>query len=148
MVHVYCSSSCAAKENNKKRKVIRYCLNCKEEIKTTGKKYCSHTCHQEYQYKEYIRKWKNGEVDGISGKNGTSTYIRKYIFDKFNDKCTKCGWSEMNKKTGKIPLNLEHIDGNWKNNKEENLDLLCPNCHSLTETYGILNKGNGRENRY
>ena len=42
-----------------------------------------------------------------------------------------------------------HKDGDYTNNKEENLQLLCPNCHSLTETYGILNKGNSkRRNRH
>jgi hypothetical protein len=33
------------------------------------------------------------------------------------------------------------------NNKEENLILLCPNCHSLTSTFGSLNIGNGRKYR-
>lgn len=31
------------------------------------------------------------------------------------------------------PLEIEHIDGNALNNKEDNLILLCPNCHSLTK---------------
>lgn len=117
--------SCSASYNNKKR----------------------NECQNEYQHKEYIRRWKNGEENGVSGKEGTSTHIRRYIFEKYNNSCSKCGWNKINKKTGKSPLNLEHIDGNWKNNKEENLDLLCPNCHSLTETYGSLNKGNGRKSR-
>ena len=39
---------------------------------------------------------------------------------------------------------FQHIDGNSKNNKEENLTLLCPNCHSLTKTYKGANRGNGR----
>jgi 5-methylcytosine-specific restriction endonuclease McrA len=33
------------------------------------------------------------------------------------------------------------------NHNEKNLNLLCPNCHSLTPTYGSLNKGNGRLKR-
>ena len=37
---------------------------------------------------------------------------------------------------------VNHKDGNKANNKEDNLDLLCPNCHSLTKNYGSLNKGN------
>ena len=60
----------------------------------------------------------------------------------------RCGWCEINPTSGKIPLEIEHIDGNYKNNTEENLILLCPNCHSLTPTYRALNKGHGRKERY
>ena len=56
----------------------------------------------------------------------------------------KCGWSKVNTSTGKIPLTVNHIDGNHRNNRPENLELICPSCHSLTPNYGALNKGNGR----
>lgn len=46
--------------------------------------------------------------------------------------------------TGKVPVVADHIDGDWQNNRPENLRLLCPNCDSLQPTYGGLNKGNGR----
>jgi 5-methylcytosine-specific restriction endonuclease McrA len=59
----------------------------------------------------------------------------------------KCGWQEINSTSGYVPIQLEHKDGNSENNKLTNLELLCPNCHSLTSTFGILNKGNGREAR-
>ena len=49
--------------------------------------------------------------------------------------------------TGKIPLQVHHTDGNYLNHDEKNLELLCPNCHSLTSTNGTLNKGNGRRKR-
>jgi hypothetical protein len=42
---------------------------------------------------------------------------------------------------------LEHKDGNSENHNLNNLELLCPNHHSLTPTYGALNKGNGRTKR-
>jgi predicted HNH restriction endonuclease len=50
----------------------------------------------------------------------------------------------MNPYSKKIPLEVEHIDGNYMNSKEENLTLLCPNCHSLTSTAKGANRGNGR----
>ena len=34
-----------------------------------------------------------------------------------------------------IMLELHHIDGNHNNNKLENLQMLCPNCHSITDNF-------------
>lgn len=41
--------------------------------------------------------------------------------------------------TGKVPLEIHHIDGNYLNNNISNLQVLCPNCHSLTSNYKALN---------
>jgi hypothetical protein len=46
-----------------------------------------------------------------------------------------------------VPLTVHHLDGDWKNNRADNLALLCPNCHALTDTYMNLNRGQGRTNR-
>lgn len=54
------------------------------------------------------------------------------------DKCHDCGITEWQGKP--IVLEVEHIDGNWRNNLLENLTLLCPNCHSQTSTYGYKSK--------
>ena len=83
----------------------------------------------------------------MSGKYQISGHIVHYLKDKYNNKCARCGWHEINPITGKSPLEVEHIDGNYMNNKEENLILLCPNCHSLTPTYKGLNIGKGRKER-
>lgn len=66
------------------------------------------------------------------------------MFEKYNNQCARCGWGEINPFTGTLPLEVEHIDGDATNNKEKNLTLLCPNCHSLTKTYRGANKGNGK----
>ncbi|MPY62009.1 HNH endonuclease signature motif containing protein [Streptomyces spongiae] len=43
-----------------------------------------------------------------------------------------------------LPLEVDHVDGNWRNNRLENLRLLCPNCHSTTDSYRGRNKGRAR----
>ncbi|MER6248065.1 HNH endonuclease signature motif containing protein [Streptomyces griseorubiginosus] len=40
-----------------------------------------------------------------------------------------------------LALEVDHIDGNWRNNRVENLRLLCPNCHSTTDSYRGRSKG-------
>ena len=125
------------------------CLNCKKEIKKNNK-FCSVICQKEYQYKEYIEKWKNNEVTGLRGEYQISNHIKTYLFDKYGNKCARCSWGEKNLYTNKVPLEVEHIDGDYKNNNEENLTLLCPNYHSLTSTYkgANLNKGRKTRNKY
>ncbi len=122
------------------------CINCNKEIKNKNK-YCSIKCQKEHEYKNYIYKWKNGEVNGMRGDYQISMHIKTYMFNKYENRCARCGWNEINKYTGKIPLEIEHIDGNYRNNTEENLTVLCPNCHSLTSTYKGANVNNGRKER-
>ena len=142
----FCNSSCSAKYHNKSKKKTKLCIECKEPIKNYAT-YCSRTCEKKHKHDQYIKRWKKGEESGIMGKGGTRKQIHKYIRDKYDNKCVECGWNKVNQHTGNVPVQLEHIDGNWKNNKEENLTLLCPSCHSLTKTYGGANKGKGRSHR-
>lgn len=153
----FCNSSCAASYINKQRSVKKiekekieknkcYCKNCGKEI-PSNKIYCSLQCLSDFKYKEYIERWKNGLVDGSSGKYAVSKRIRRYLFEKYQNKCSECGWSKINPITGKIPLEVHHKDGDYTNNDEDNLALLCPNCHALTPTYKASNKGCGRKDR-
>ena len=48
-------------------------------------------------------------------------------------KCEKCGVSEWMQEP--ISLELHHIDDNHYNNNFDNLQILCPNCHSQTKSY-------------
>jgi hypothetical protein len=93
---------------------------------------------------EKIKIWLEGKHDGKRGKTQTATWIREYVLDFFDNKCCLCGWGEINPYTLKIPLELNHKDGDYSNNKIENLEILCPNCHSLTVSYKGANKKEGR----
>jgi len=123
------------------------CLVCGKEPAGASYKYCSNNCQHEYQYRVYIEKWRQGNEVGLLRTGVVSGHIKKYLRNKFGNMCCLCGWSKTNQKTGLVPLVADHIDGNWRNNCEKNLRLVCPNCDSLSPTYAALNKGNGRKNR-
>jgi hypothetical protein len=147
----YCSRSCAAKVNNrifkKRNKKIKYCKNCSNIIDGKGQVYCSIKCQNIFQYNSKIQLWKLGKDDGCETNGTVRRYIKKFLLIERGRKCEECGWNKTNPNTNKCPLEIHHKDGNYKNNKEDNLQILCPNCHSLTDTYKNMNRGNGRECR-
>jgi len=77
-------------------------------------------------------------VDDIT--NGSTLYRSNHYLKKIIRerellvwKCSDCGIERWNNK--EIGLELDHIDGDAANNNLENLRLLCPNCHSQTDTF-------------
>lgn len=64
-----------------------------------------------------------------------SATTRRRFLEKVPYECNGCGLSEWRGK--EIVLQVEHIDGDSFNNVLDNLELLCPNCHSQTPTWGV-----------
>lgn len=135
------------KEKSEYFRVRRIHFQSKESCEKIGKA-ISRTAKKKSE--QFIQDWLNGLVpmeytyNGID--NNLSTHIRKYLKEKAGNKCEKCGWCEINSKTGLVPLQTNHIDGDSTNNSPSNLEVICPNCHSLTPTFG--RHGKGRKKRY
>ena len=125
------------------------CLSCSAGLKYPNTKFCSNKCQADHAYQIYIDKWKQGKATGSRGINAKniSKHIRRYLEDKYGEQCSVCLWNSHNPTTGKVPLEVDHIDGNADNNLESNSRLLCPNCHALTPAYRNLNRGNGKKCR-
>lgn len=75
----------------------------------------------------------------IENSTGNSFKLKSRLFREGikEQKCEYCGKSEWMGET--IPLDLHHINGNHFDNRLENLIILCPNCHRLTDNWGSKN---------
>lgn len=162
----FCSMHCAAIFNNKHypkrlKNVVysgdvehrikiqlepTYCLNCGEPT-DNRRKYCNSKCWVEYEHGQRVIKWKAGLLLGHADNKdrNVKSFVKKYMFIKHGGKCEICGWDKIHPKTKKVPLTIHHIDGDNSNTVEENLQLLCGNCHTLTDTYCGLNTKKRRE---
>jgi hypothetical protein len=70
------------------------------------------------------------------GPGWTSHNLKHKLFklDILKNECSECGLLPM-WRGKKLVLHLDHINGDSRDNRMQNLRILCPNCHSQTETY-------------
>lgn len=130
----------------RKRDLIedKRCKHCQKEIANI-KTYCDNICQSHYQTEKKIKIWLSGKSIASGKTLQIPRFIRRYLINESGNKCSKCGWSEVNPCTNTVPLDVDHIDGNANNNLKSNLRVLCPNCHSLTCTY--KNSGSRKSSR-
>lgn len=148
--HNFCNHSCSAKFTNTARtisihNVISKCKYCSSVLQNKNNIYCNVSCYKANEYSENISKWIQGTKSGHRGKTkALSTFIRKYMLLKYNNTCQECGWNKLHPVDNKPLVEIDHIDGNASNCAENNLRVLCPNCHSMTPTFRARNKNSTR----
>jgi hypothetical protein len=124
----------------KPEKVVKFCPGCGTGIKSANT-YCSNKCKSSYELSIWIKRWLERT---LSPKEETHGRTKRALIHLFGNKCQRCGWCEVNLVTGIAPIELEHENGDWKDNSPDNVLLLCPCCHAITPTYKALNWGRGR----
>jgi hypothetical protein len=122
------------------------CLNCNKENILKGysyaNKYCNNKCQKDYESKERVRQWlEEGKDWGLS----IPKWVHRTLGEFRGYFCEVCNINEWN--GNPIKLECDHIDGDHTNNHIDNLRLICPNCHSQTDTYKNKNAGKGRLHR-
>lgn len=146
----YCSMSCRNKSKYLTEGDEHICQKCGKIFKSRNKerKFCSNECSSQYRMNNLIDKWLKNEYE-LNPNFSLPKSIRLFLFEKAKYKCEECGFEGYNKTTNNTILQIHHMDGNSGNNDLNNLKVLCPNCHAMTENYMALNKGkSARLERY
>ena len=115
----FCNNSCSASYNNKLRKKVNYCSNCNIEI-ASWRIFCSNKCQGQHERSVIFEKIENGDT---SFHHDT---MKKFMIYKYGEKCMECGWCSVHPTTGKVPIQLEHIDGDSTNNSLNNFPYKSP----------------------
>lgn len=120
--------------DNKKRRRYSKCLYCRKEIISSSysRKYCNSDC--QFNHRVELKLVRVG-----------SDALKSYIIRTKGRKCEICQLEKWLDKP--ITLELHHIDGNSDNNDLNNLQIICPNCHSQTDNYKAKNKNSSRVTR-
>lgn len=131
----FCGRQCSNQASGRARAATpNTCKLCNSTLLHRARTYCNNKCQREYDWLG----WK-AEIERTGVATGKKA--KRYLTELYGHKCTICGLMEW--MGAKIPLDLDHIDGNSDNNSLGNLRFICPNCHAQTPTYKARNRHNG-----
>jgi 5-methylcytosine-specific restriction endonuclease McrA len=129
-----------------------HCKNCNLLLKPAAtrksvgsKVFCNITCQHEFQAKKRIQDFLDGKYVGEFLQYRTGEWTRRFLIESFGYKCSCCGIDSWQGK--EVVLEVNHKDGDAKNNVLDNVEFLCPNCHSQTDTFRAKNKNGTRSFR-
>lgn len=127
----FCSRSCA----NSRSWTVE--INAARSAKLSGKP-CTRVIADMDKWRENIKQAWLDKYNATPYEELGMENRRRRVFEEQNYCCNKCGINEW--QGVKLSLELEHKDGNNMNDVRENLEGLCPNCHSITDTWRGRNK--------
>jgi len=126
----FCSRKCANSHSK-----IWNCDFCDQNFPNRKIFYQHRKLH--FQEKKFLRGKQIFEKHLIQNIRPPSNLRERLInFGYKEDKCEKCGWANKFSGDKYSRCQLHHKDGNAHNNMLNNLEILCPNCHSLTNNWG------------
>lgn len=137
----YCSLKCRNSRSWSKEDKNKKSISAKKSEKVKN----ANSNRSKEVYDKIIKTKKENHINKILNSNYEDlSYesLRFRILYEQNEKCNKCGLDEWLGQ--ELILEIEHKDGNHHNNKRKNLEMLCPNCHSLTKTWRGRNKQNNK----
>ena len=106
------------------------CLNCGKINNIKGhsytNKYCNNSCQQQHRSRLLVKEWKEQEKDAAWRQ--IPEWVKKYLIENRGHCCEVCGNKFHNDQP--IPLVVDYLSKDMKNNSEDNLQLICPNCRS------------------
>ena len=126
-----------------------YCEYCYEVFKYKPSqsygRYCSNKCQHDANHHTLVLAYRLGLHPGTkSAKLQLSSFVKRDLWDCSGTACQRCGWDEKHPVDGRPLTQFDHIDGDASNSRPWNLRILCPNCHSMTPTFGARNKNSAR----
>lgn len=122
------------------------CENCNIILsKKHQKRFCSNSCQQDKQHKDYIERWLDGKEKGNKGITlQISGHVKRWLHENRGTACETCGWDEKHPVDNATLTEIDHINGDASDCRPENLKILCPNHHSMSPFHRNRNKKSKR----